>query len=739
MEKDELPDKLLKPYDPGETEKRIYKLWEDSGLFNPDKCIEKGFMDVDAESFSMVLPPPNVTGSLHTGHAVMLAIEDIMTRYNRMLGNKALWIPGTDHAAIATQSRVEKELYKKEDKTRHDLGREEFLKRVGKFAENSHDTIVNQIRRMGASLDWSREAYTLDEKRSLAVRTAFKRMYDAGLIYQGERVVNWDPKLQTTVSDDEVDWVEETTPLYYLKYGPFTIATARPETKFGDKHVVMHPDDSRYKEYKHGDTIKLEWINGPVTATIIKDAVIDMEFGTGVMTITPWHDATDFDVAERHSLDREQIIDLYGKLMPRAGEFEGINIKKARPLIIEKLQGKGLLEKIDEKYVHRIATNSRGGGMIEPQILKQWFVNVNKEFELKNSKIDGIKSGEKTTLKHIMRLAVSNGQVEIIPERFEKEYFHWIDNLRDWCISRQIWFGHQIPVWYKNNDKYAGVEPPSQDWEKEGWTQDQDTLDTWFSSGLWTFSTLGWPENTNDLNTYHPTAALETGYDILFFWVARMILMSGFILGDIPFRKVYLHGLVRDEKGRKMSKSLDNAIDPLKAIEKYGADALRMAMIVGIGPGNDLVITDEKIKAYKHFANKIWNITRFVLANARETGFEEDFKGWSEADTAIRQEIDALLKDVTDDMDNFRFYLAADKLYQYVWHTFADKILEESKNIFKNKDGSEVSRANLLLETLKKIVIALHPFMPFITEEIWSILPIQKKSLLIVEHWPTKQ
>ena len=435
-------------YNPQEIEEKIYKQWEDAGYFNPDVCIEKGITAPDAEPFSIVLPPPNVTGTLHVGHALEDTLQDIVVRFNRMSGKRTLWIPGTDHAASATPVRVEKDIYKKEGKTRHDLGREEFLRRVNEFAQQSHDTIVHQVRRMGASLDWSREAYTLDEARSLGVRTAFKKMYDMGLIYRGNRIVHWDPKGQTTISDDEIEWVEETVPFYYLKYGPFTIGTARPETKFGDKYVVMHPDDPRYAQYTDGQKIELEWINGPITATIIKDPASEMDFGTGVMTITPWHDMVDFDIAGRHKLDMEQIIDQRGVLLPIAGEFAGMHIKKARPAIVEKLKAKGLVEKIDEKYVHRIATNSRGGGVIEPQIMRQWFVNVNAEFTLPHSDITGIASGQKTTLKEIMRTVVQNGQIKILPERFEKIYFHWIDNLRDWCISRQIWFGHRIPVWY---------------------------------------------------------------------------------------------------------------------------------------------------------------------------------------------------------------------------------------------------------------------------------------------------
>ncbi len=729
----EIPEKFLSPYDFNETEGRIYSLWKNSGFFNPDICVEKGVTKADAEAFSIVLPPPNVTGTLHTGHASMLAIEDIVVRYQRMNGKKTLWIPGTDHAAIATQSKVEKELYKKEKKNRHDLGRDEFLKRVEKFAQESHDTIVSQVAQMGASVDWSREAYTLDGEREFAVRTAFTRMYEAGLIYRGERIVNWDPKMQTTVSDDEIEYMEQTTPFYYLQYGPFVIGTARPETKFGDKYVVMHPEDPRYKKYEHGQELEIEWINGPITTTIIKDEMIDMDFGTGVMTITPWHSVADFELAEKYDLDKEQIIDLYGKLLPVAKEFEGQKIKVAREEIIKKLDEKGLVVKIDDEYTNKIATNSRGGGIIEPQILNQWFVNVNKEFTLPHSNIPGIESGSQTTLKNIMQHVVRDKHIEIIPDRFEKTYFQWIDNLRDWNISRQIWYGHQIPVWYKGSEIHVGVDAP----DENGWTQDPDTLDTWFSSGLWTFSTLGWPEQTDDLNTYHPTNLLETGYDIIFFWVARMILMSGFLLGDIPFKTVYLHGLVRDEKGRKMSKSLGNIVDPLEYIEKYGADALRMALIVGVGPGADNSIGDAKVKAYRHFSNKLWNITRFVLSNIPETFIYEHKPEIKPVDQTYIDELHKLVKDVTRDIEEYRLHLAGEKLYHYAWHRFADVILEESKErLQEGTSGDTRSAVWTLVYILETITKMLHPFMPYITEEVWEHLPIANKKLLLVEKWP---
>jgi valyl-tRNA synthetase len=727
-----MPEKFLKPYDPQAVEANIYKKWEESGYFNPDNLPplrqgSEGQAVERTEPFSIVLPPPNVTGTLHMGHAAMLAVEDTLVRYNRMLGKKTLWVPGTDSAAIATQAKVEDILYKEEKLTRHDIGREALLERIEKFTDESKATILNQVRRMGASLDWSRYAYTMDEQRYGAVMEAFVRMYDAGLIYRGDRIVNWDPKMQTTVSDDEVEYKEQKDPFYTFKYGPFEIGTVRPETKFGDKYVVMHPEDERYKEYEHGQKIELEWINGPITATVIKDEAIDMNFGTGVMTITPAHSEIDFEIAKRHGLDIESVIDERGILLPIAGEFEGQHIKKARPLIVEKLKEKGLLVKVDEGYVNNIATNSRGGGTIEPQIKRQWFIAVDKEFE-KNSK--------KTTLKKAMRDAVESGEVKIIPEHFEKIYYHWINNLHDWCISRQIWFGHRIPVWYKGDEIYCGTTQP----EGTGWIQDPDTLDTWFSSGLWTFSTLGWPNETQDLKTYHPTSLLETGYDILFFWVARMILMSSFLIGEVPFKNVYLHGLVRDGQGRKMSKSLGNIIDPLTMIDKYGTDAVRLSLIMGVAPGNDLKLSEDRIRGYKNFANKVWNITRFVLESYHAKA-QADAKLHAD-DAAIIEEAKVAVASATKNIEEFRLDLAMDTLYQYIWHQFADVTLEESKPLLRGDDAARAaSRAQALYETLTILLRALHPFMPFVTEEIWSSFAKATEGhepLLMVENWPVR-
>ncbi len=732
-----IPEKLLKPYDPIETEPRIYAKWEESGLFNPEKAIKAGYTKPDAKPFTIILPPPNVTGVLHMGHAMMLAIEDIMIRYHRMKGDRTLWIPGTDHAAIATQSKVEKEISKKEGKSRHDLGREELLKRVNQFAQESHDTIISQVKAMGASCDWSREAFTLDEVRTKAVRTMFKKMYDDGLIYRGTRVVNWDPKGQTTIADDEIVYEERKSKLYTFKYGkdfPISISTTRPETKVGDVAVAVHPTDERYTEFI-GKEYDMEFCGVPIHIKIIADESVEKEFGTGALGVTPAHSMIDADIARRHKLPSVQVINEYAKMTVGDERILGKKTTEAREVIVEWLRNEGLLES-EAEVNQNVSTAERTSGIIEPLPKLQWFIDVNKEFVLPYSLIDGIKSGDKTTLKEIMRRTVSAGQIKIIPEYFDKTYFHWIDGLQDWCISRQIWYGHRIPVWYKGEEIFVGTEAPTE----EGWSQDEDTLDTWFSSGLWTFSTLGWPEKTKDLEIYHPTQVLETGYDILFFWIARMVLMTGYGLGTIPFEKVYLHGLVRDAKGQKMSKSLGNAMDPVDIASKYGADAGRMALVVGTAPGTDSKISEDKIKGYKHFANKIWNITRFVLSSIDDTTHYNEKPALSEKDVTLWNEFTTTLEDITKDIEEYRFYLAGEKIYHYVWHTFADTIIEESKEVWKNGDEqSKKSREWLVYAILHDSLKVLHPFMPFVTEEIWHLLPRHTDDLLLVEKWPVSE
>lgn len=719
-----IPEKLNTPYNPNETEPRIYEMWEKSGLFNPEKSIQAGFTDKNAESFTIMMPPPNVTGVLHMGHGLATTLQDIMIRYKRMRGFRTLWLPGTDHAAIATQSKVEKEILKKEKLSRHDLGREEMLKRVEAFAKDSHDTIVSQIKKLGASCDWSREAFTLDEKRNLAVNTMFKKMYDDGLIYRGYRVVNWDPKGQTTISDDEIVYEERSTSLYTFKYSadfPISISTTRPETKVGDAAVAVHPDDTRYREFI-GKEYDIKFCGVPIHIKIIADESVEKEFGTGALGVTPAHSQIDAEIAKRHNLPMIPVINEYAKMTVGGENLIGKKTTEAREIIVNWLRVNNLLEK-EEIIRQRISTAERTNGIIEPLPKLQWFVDVNKEFTPPTSKSPGLK----TTLRKLARSVVSDGLIRIIPDHFGKTYFHWIDNLKDWCISRQIWYGHRIPAWHRGEEIFVGIEAP----KEEGWTQDEDTLDTWFSSGMWTFSTLGWPENTEDMKIYHPTDILETGYEILFFWVARMIMMTGYALGDIPFKNVYLHGTVRASDGKKMSKSLGNGLDPVEVVDKFGADAGRMALVVGSAPGIDMRIDENKIKAYKHFANKLWNIARFIEINSDEETGEITEK----SDKDLMQEFKDFAKDITEDMENMSYHTVSEKIYGFAWRRFADVILEESKSILASNDKiKKVSREKTLREIFKGILILLHPFMPFITEELWSTMKMSQK-LLISEKW----
>jgi valyl-tRNA synthetase len=736
-------------YDIKEIEARIYASWEESGFFNPDVCVERGVTAADAEPFSIVLPPPNVTGELHIGHASMLVIEDIMVRFNRMLGKRTLWIPGTDHAAIATQSKVEKLISKEDKKNRHDLGREAFLKRVNEYAAQSHNTITKQVKRMGSSLDWSREAYTLDDKREVAVRTAFKKMYDLGLIYRGDRVVNWDPKGQTVISDDEIVYEERKAKLYTFRYAkdfPIAIATTRPETKVGDTAIAIHPTDERYQKYI-GQEFEVNFCGVPLLIKVIADESVEKEFGTGALGVTPAHSTTDWELSQKHYLPLVSVIDEYARMKISSAPqspLNGMKTTEARAWVVEELQKNGLLEK-EEEIMQNVSTAERTGGIIEPLPKLQWFVGVNTKFKLEYSNIDGIPSGSETTLKELMRAAVAGGQIKILPERFEKIYFHWIENLRDWCISRQIWFGHRIPVWYKIGGKdeiHVGGEAP----HGENWEQDPDTLDTWFSSGLWPFSTLGWPFSAEaataspaqDFATYFPNAVLETGYDILFFWVARMILMSTCLLGETPFRKVYLHGLVRDTKGQKMSKSLGNGIDPLDMADTYGADATRLSLIIGASAGNDTKLSEDRIRGYRNFSTKIWNIARFIQIN-KPAAMEANSQQASDAAMKISgraeiKELEILKSEITNHLETFEFHLAGEKLYHYIWHTLADKIIESEKEKLRDGNDEEKMKSYVLLEhLLLGSLKMLHPFMPFITEEVYQIF--KPGNFLMVEKW----
>jgi len=683
-----VPEKFLKPYDPKATEAAIYKQWEESGYFNPDNLPGER-----TEPFTIIMPPPNANGSLHAGHALFVTLQDIMTRFERMRGKKALWLPGADHAGFETQVVYEKVL-EKEGRSRFQMPPEQLYKEILDFTLKNKSFMEGQLRQLGASCDWSRELFTLDESVIKTVYDTFKKLNDDGLLYRGSRIVNWCPKHQTSLSNLETEYVERQEPYWYLKYGPFVISTSRPETKFGDKYVVMHPADKRYAQYKDGDTMEVEWINGRITATIIKDEAVDMEAGTGVMTITPWHDKTDFDIAERHRLPYEQVIDERARLLPIAGEFAGMKILEARPKIIEKLAQKGLVDRVDEKYTHSVQLCYKCNAHIEPQVRPQWFVKMEP-------------------LARAAAEAVRSRRVHVLTENHEKILLHWLDNIQDWNISRQIVWGIPIPAWNKGTEWKIQEESPG-----EGWTKDADTFDTWFSSGQWPYAALGYPDG-KDFNAFYPTGVMETGSDLIFFWVARMIMFGLYRTGEVPFKYVYMHGLVRDAKGQKMSKSKGNVISPLDVSDTYGTDALRMGLVVGNTPGTDLNLDPQKIGAYKKFANKLWNIARFVLSQERAGEIKQELK----------TEFDAMAADITKDLEEYRIYMAAEKLYHYVWDRFAAEILEESKG----KPEYAASLYYILENSLK----LLHPFMPFVTEEIWQSLP-GKKGFIMVEAWPQR-
>lgn len=701
---------FLKPYNSIEHETDIYSKWEKSGAFRPTG---------DGKPFTILMPPPNANGNLHVGHALGTTIQDIMVRYRRMTGYCTLWLPGADHAGFETQVVYEKKL-ESEGRSRFSMEHDDLYKEILAFTLENKKNMEAQVRSLGASCDWSRETFTLDERVIETVYDTFKKLYEDELLYRGSRIVNWCPKHQTSLSNLETRREMRTDKFYYLKYGPFVIATARPETKFGDKYVVMHPADKRYEEFRDGQQFDLEWINGPITATVIKDEAIDMELGSGVMTITPWHDPIDFDIAARHNLESEQIIDWYGKLLPIAGEFAGMSIKDAREKIVEKLKSKGLVEKIDDGYAHEVPVCYKCGREIEPQIKEQWFVKMQP---LAEKAIEAVRSKK----------------VNVVTESHEKILLHWLENIQDWNISRQIAWGIPIPAWNKNGEWKISENSPG-----DGWVRDTDTFDTWFSSGQWPFATLGYP-NGEDYKRFYPTTVMETAYDILFFWVARMIMLGLYRTGEVPFQSVYLHGLVRDATRQKMSKSKGNVVNPLTLMQEYGTDALRLALIIGNTPGTDLSLSLDKVRGYKHFANKLWNISRFVLERFEEVPFAEKPQLALEDEAWLRS-LTALTDEVTQDLENFRFHLAGEKLYHYVWHSFADKMIEECKKRFQQGDEeSSASARYTLAYTLISVLKLLHPFTPFVTETIWQKLPANIRAfdgdgsqLLISATWPSK-
>ncbi|MBU2429479.1 MAG: valine--tRNA ligase, partial [Proteobacteria bacterium] len=690
--------------DPLNIEDKWYQYWLDNGAF---KAKDKS----DKKSFSIVIPPPNVTGVLHMGHALNNVIQDIMCRYRRMTGCNVLWMPGTDHAGIATQNVVERNLAKK-GRTRDQLGREGFIEEVWKWREKSGGEIINQLKKLGASCDWDRERFTMDEGLSDAVRKVFVRLYKDGLIYEGQYIINWCPRCRTALADLEVEHEEKEAYLYYIRY-PFenkkqglTVATTRPETLFGDTAVAINPDDERFKDLKE-TCVMLPLTNRIIP--IIKDHYVDTQFGTGALKVTPAHDPNDFHLGEKHGLEKLKVIGDDGKMLIGAGPYEGMDRFECRKKALEELKEQGLLVK-KEPLNHSVGHCYRCRTVVEPSISKQWFVKVGPLAK---------KASE----------AVRKGRTKIIPDTWTKTYFEWMDNIRDWCISRQIWWGHRIPVWKCPDCNQVIVEEkdpddcPSCGCKKL--VQETDVLDTWFSSALWPFSTMGWPENTDLLKTFYPTNVLVTGFDILFFWVARMMMMGIHFMDEVPFNDVYIHALVRDEDGKKMSKSKGNVINPLKVIDEYGADAFRFTLAAFAAQGRDVKMSESRVEGYRHFVNKLWNASRFALMHitAKDTRLDEKKLSLTEKWILSRSAQTALA--VKDGIENYKFNEAASAVYQFVWHEFCDWYLEMAKPALYEKEGAKKrdSARSVLARVLEDILLMLHPFMPFVTEEIFQILP----------------
>ena len=705
---------MPRTFDFREEEPRLYHWWEQHGWFKPEVA------GPDAEPFVISIPPPNVTGELHQGHAMFVSLEDLMIRYERMRGKAALWVPGTDHAGIATQLQVEKML-EAEGTTREAIGREEFLRRTWEWKERYGGKIIQQLRRLGASCDWDRERFTLDEGLSKAVLEAFVTLWEQGLIYRGPRLVNWSPRLRTAVSDLEVEYEEVEGTLYYFKYrlqdDPETfipVATTRPETILGDTAVAVHPEDERYRHFV-GSRVLVPILNRPIP--VIADEYVDREFGTGALKITPGHDPNDYEIGERHNLEAINILNKDATLNENAGPYAGMDRFVARRKLWADMQAAGLTLK-EEPYRHSVPISQRGGELVEPLISEQWFVRVQPLAE-----------------KAIQ--AVREGRIKIVPERFEKVYFHWMENIRDWCISRQLWWGHRIPAWYgPEGEIVVSREGPPQD--GRAWTQDPDVLDTWFSSALWPFSTLGWPDETPDYRRYYPTDVMETGYDILFFWVARMIMMGLWFTGKEPFHTVYLHGLVRDEQGRKMSKTTGNVIDPIQNIEEYGADALRFTLLTGSTPGNDMNLSEERIRANRNFGNKIWQMARFVTSNLEGEGpiGPPAREGLGLPERWILSRLHSLIQNVQRLFDTYQYGEAGRQLYDFLWSEYADWYIEISKETLYGEDEAAKSRVrHVLVYVLETCLRLLHPFMPYVTEEIWQHLPHEGPALIIA-RWP---
>ena len=709
---------LPKIYEPQQVEGRIYQMWMDHDCFKAEP-------DPDKKPFSIVMPPPNVTGQLHMGHAMDSTLQDILTRFKRMQGYSALWLPGTDHAGIATQIKVEEELRTKEGLTRYDLGREKFLQRVWQWKEKYGNRIVEQQKKMGASCDWSRSRFTMDEGCSKAVRETFCELYDKGLIYKGSRIINWCPHCLTALSDAEVEYVDKPGHLWYIRYplsdgsGDIVVATTRPETMMGDTGVAVNPEDEKFK-HLIGKTCILPIMNREIP--IVGDEYCEIGFGTGAVKMTPAHDPNDFEVGLRHNLEVIRVIADDGTINENGGKYNGMDRYECRKALVKDLEEQGYLVKT-EPYSHNVGTCYRCHNDVEPLISAQWFVKM------------------KPLAEEAIRV-VKDGTIKFVPERFSKTYLNWMENVHDWCISRQLWWGHQIPAWYCDECGHINVsrEDPTK-CEKCGCThltRDEDVLDTWFSSGLWPFSTLGWPDlGSEDLKYWYPTTDMVTGYDIIFFWVARMVVSGMEQMKKEPFKTVFIHGLVRDDKGRKMSKSLGNGIDPLEMAEKYGADALRFNLITGNSPGNDMRFYVEKCEAMRNFANKIWNASRYVLMNltVEETGLPDAADLEIEDKWALTK-LNTLIKEVTENMDAYELGVASAKVYDFIWDTYCDWYIELTKaRLYGENEKSKLAAQKVLVYVLDQFLRLLHPFMPFITEEIWQAIPHEGKFLMLAD-WP---
>ena len=703
---------LAKAYEPHEVEERIYEFWMNGKYFHAE-------VDSKKKPYTIVIPPPNITGQLHMGHALDETLQDILIRFRRMQGYSALWLPGTDHASIATEAKIV-EAMKQEGVTKEDIGRDGFMKRAWEWKEKYGGTIISQLKKLGSSCDWDRERFTLDEGCSKAVKEVFVKLYNEGLIYRGERMINWCPNCKTSISDAEVDFAEKDGNFWHIRYpladgsGYLNLATTRPETMLGDTAVAVHPEDERY-QHLIGKMLILPLVGREIP--IVADTYVEQDFGTGVVKITPAHDPNDFEVGLRHNLPVINIMDESGIINENGGEYQGMDRLDARKKIVKALEEQGYLIKV-EPIKHNVGTCYRCKTVVEPRVSKQWFVKMEPL--------------AKPAVK-----AVEDGEVKFVPERFDKIYFNWMNNIKDWCISRQLWWGHRIPAWYCDdcNEITVSRETPHACC-KCGSThihQDEDTLDTWFSSALWPFSTLGWPDNTEELNYFYPTNTLVTGYDIIFFWVARMIFSGLAHIGKVPFDTVFIHGIVRDANGVKMSKSLGNGIDPLEVIDQYGADALRFMLATGNSPGNDMRYSPEKVEASRNFANKIWNAARFILMNLEGHEITNEL---TTEDKWIISSFNRVAKEITDNLEKFELGIAAQKIYDFLWDVFCDWYIEIAKIRMNSDDAQTAQNAReVLVWVMTGTLKLLHPFMPFITEEIWQTLP-HEGDALIVAQWP---